>query len=414
MEVRVIHATGFVDANGKGGNDAGVVLPHDQDSLSDVQRLEVAAALGFPETVFVSSLRSHSGGNCDISLRYFTPVAEVELCGHATVACVGVLHDHGLLKGAMRGTLHTRAGAFAYRIRSSQYPGSSVDDTFLLPEVALTSVTTATSNIVYMQQLAPSIDPPLVEEDMAAVAVALCGGGDGAADAAVAHLEQAWTPRVASTGLRDLLVALRSTHSLDALRPDMGAVAELSRRLGTVGMHAFAPERASAGGGSGKGGGAAGHYRVRNFAPLFGIDEESATGTSNCALACALWHSGVVPRGTPLSFGQGEAMGMPSFITVLPPVADTRSATDGDAGGSAEADEAARPWVGGGFRYIKSVTLVVSTVVQPGSPPRAHQQPSNAPYPLSPPSSSATPVVERAGSSLTLPLPSMAGCSPLT
>ena len=30
----------------------------------------------------------------------------------------------------------------------------------------------------------------------------------------------------------------------------------------------------------------------RNFAPLYGIDEESATGTSNCALACYLFKHG--------------------------------------------------------------------------------------------------------------------------
>ena len=38
-----------------------------------------------------------------VALRYFTPVAEVDLCGHATIACLGLLHTRNLLGGALLG-----------------------------------------------------------------------------------------------------------------------------------------------------------------------------------------------------------------------------------------------------------------------------------------------------------------------
>lgn len=56
----------------------------------------------------------------------------------------------------------------------------------------------------------------------------------------------------------------------------------------------------------------------RNLAPLYGIPEESATGTSNGALACYLLkYSQTNPEYSKnLSFEQGYSMNMPSEIMV--------------------------------------------------------------------------------------------------
>lgn len=40
----------------------------------------------------------------------------------------------------------------------------------------------------------------------------------------------------------------------------------------------------------------------RNFAPLYGIDEESATGSSNGALACYLFENGMLSPGSERSY----------------------------------------------------------------------------------------------------------------
>lgn len=342
------HVTGFA-VGGLGGNDAGVVLPRDNEPLNDRERLALAAVVGFPETAFITSLRPTQGG-CEISLRYFTPSMEVDLCGHATVACVGLLHERNLLGGWRRGMLHTRAGKVSFIVQCD--------------------ATGAAPPRVFMQQLAPVIDPPLSAYDVQAVVAALFQSS-GAAGGPSSWIDEAWTPRVASTGLRDLLVGL-TPGGLEAIDADMGAVAALSRRLGTVGLHAFEPpphkppqgfhlqvaeEVHAHNGGAAEPGGspssssaepsgspstmkaAAECYRVRNFAPAFGVVEESATGTSNCALACALWASGEAARGHVLTFAQGEGMGMPSRITVLPPAADEVLACEVLAGDAAAAEQ---------------------------------------------------------------------------
>ena len=74
------------------GNQAGVVLV--DRSLSDETMQAIAAEFKHSETAFVH-LRE-SGENA-VGLRYFTPVGEVELCGHATVASFALLRMLNLI-----------------------------------------------------------------------------------------------------------------------------------------------------------------------------------------------------------------------------------------------------------------------------------------------------------------------------
>ncbi|MBQ4475711.1 MAG: PhzF family phenazine biosynthesis protein, partial [Bacteroidales bacterium] len=53
---------------------------------------------------------------------------------------------------------------------------------------------------------------------------------------------------------------------------------------------------------------------VRDFAPLYGIPEESATGTANAALTYYLQQNGIITASGDYSFAQGEAMGRPSVV----------------------------------------------------------------------------------------------------
>src|SRR5918999_933301 len=78
-----------------GGNPAGVVL--DASGLSDERMLEIAAEVGYSETAFV---------NGD-GIRYFSPLAEVPFCGHATVATAVALAERD---GPGHRVLSTRSG----------------------------------------------------------------------------------------------------------------------------------------------------------------------------------------------------------------------------------------------------------------------------------------------------------------
>ena len=80
MNVKVITLNSFALESG-GGNPAGVVL--DASGLAEAQMLEIAKKVGFSETAFVME-----SDKSDFRVRFFTPEAEVDLCGHATIgAC---------------------------------------------------------------------------------------------------------------------------------------------------------------------------------------------------------------------------------------------------------------------------------------------------------------------------------------
>jgi PhzF family phenazine biosynthesis protein len=72
-----------------GGNPAGVVL--DATGASEAEMQRVAAQVGFSETAF---LVPRNGNRFDV--RYFSPLAEVPFCGHATIASgVAYAERHG-------------------------------------------------------------------------------------------------------------------------------------------------------------------------------------------------------------------------------------------------------------------------------------------------------------------------------
>ncbi len=73
------------------GNPAGVVLM--KDWLSEETMQAIAAENNLSETAFV-----HPRGNA-FELRWFTPEAEVDLCGHATLASAFVVFEEGLTHG---------------------------------------------------------------------------------------------------------------------------------------------------------------------------------------------------------------------------------------------------------------------------------------------------------------------------
>src|SRR5215204_4734649 len=68
-----------------GGNPAGVVLG--ADALDEGRMQRIAAEVGYAETAFVFGVGRRRG------MRYFSPVAEVPFCGHATVASAVALAE---------------------------------------------------------------------------------------------------------------------------------------------------------------------------------------------------------------------------------------------------------------------------------------------------------------------------------
>ena len=254
-----------------GGNPAGVVLLESDAFPKEELMLKIAAELHYSETAFVR----HDGDN-EFTIRYFTPKGEVELCGHATIASFFLLHKKGLASGQC--LCHTKAG----------------------------DITVEAGEKVLMQMAKPWIVATI--EDTEEIYRAL----------GVKNYHTTMPVQIVSTGLPDLMIPLPDATTLQSLQPDMEAIAEITKKYDAVSFHVFA---------FGNDGYTA---HVRDFAPLYDIPEESATGTANASLTYYLQQNGHLASDAECTFIQGEAMERPSIIA-------TRIQSDGNifVGGTA-------------------------------------------------------------------------------
>ena len=269
-----------------GGNPAGVVLlKENEDFPSDEVMRKTAAELRYSETAFIrpmaeselkeilAEMTFEEGGpsasdiDGGFQIRYFTPADEVDLCGHATIASYRCLTDAGLCETG--GTYLNRALA---------------GDLFI--DVAGDQVL---MDMARPQHISTMRAPEELQELYEVMGIDYCDIG--------------MFPQLIATGLPDIIMPVQSRDVLAAIDPDFPALTELSRKYDVVGVHAFAlaPE-----------GDKVTAY-CRNFAPLYDIDEEAATGTSSGALTYYLVRSGLV-KGDRCLFVQGEKMGRPSQI----------------------------------------------------------------------------------------------------
>ena len=108
--------------------------------------------------------------------------------------------------------------------------------------------------------------------------------------------------QVVSTGLRDIIVPIKNLEMLNVIKPDFDKVAAVSQKYNSIGYHLFVLETVGEA-----------HVHTRNFAPLYGIPEESATGTANGALIYFLKEHNLIEGDRILSL-QGESMNRPSKI----------------------------------------------------------------------------------------------------
>ncbi|MEU1307024.1 PhzF family phenazine biosynthesis protein [Streptomyces shenzhenensis] len=220
MRIRIVDA--FTDRP-FAGNPAGVLL---LDAFPADDRLQdIAREVNHAETAFAHRLPE--GGSADWALRWFTPVTEVAMCGHATLATAHVLHTTGAHEGPVR--FATRSGVL---VATPDADGSITLD---FPTAPLT----------------PVAIPDGVAEALSAEPVAAFDTG----------------PQVG-----DLLLELAVEKAVLDLAPDHKALAAYSARGIIATARAADPAR--------------GHDFVsRCFFPNVGIDEDPVTGSAHTALA---------------------------------------------------------------------------------------------------------------------------------
>lgn len=255
-----------------GGNPAGVViLPDGMDFPTDDIMVKTAAELRYSETAFIKRL-----GGERFQIRYFTPAAEVDLCGHATIASFYTLLSQGVIQSGRTYINETLAGELNIAVNEDSILMDMGD-----PEIFETI---------------PQGEPLKELYNIMGIEAASQGICDG-------YPEIELLPKKVSTGLIDIMLPVRNEEELEKINPDFPALTELSKKYDVVGVHAFTINAKD------------GKFHARNFAPLYEIDEEAATGTSNGALTYYLYDYGIVKLDQTNTVIQGEKMQRSSKIT---------------------------------------------------------------------------------------------------
>lgn len=261
-DAQVLRYAAFTE-DPRGGNPAGVVL--DASEMDDARMLAIAAEFGYSETAFVTGRGPRDG---DLDVRYFSPLAEVPFCGHATIA-TGVAwaerHGPGLLR------MSIPSGLVEVRTRS----GSG----------ALTATLTS---------VAPSV-AAISEADLAEALAAL---GWAACD-----LDPALPPRVPYAGAHHPVFAVATRQRLARLDYDFDRLGALMAARDWTTVQLVWRESVHV-------------FHARDPFPPGGVVEDPATGAAAAAFGAYLRELGLVDPPATVTIHQGHDLGRPSLLTV--------------------------------------------------------------------------------------------------
>lgn len=254
-----------------GGNPAGVWLGPEMPTIAEMQ--SIAADVGYSETAFLAP--DGTGRPEAYRVRYFSPVAEVPFCGHATIASGVALAEQ---TGPARFLLTTNGGLITV-------------DTERDPDARLRATLTSVPPRVH------DADPELVIDALAALRWPL--------DA----LDVALPPAVAYAGARHLILASRTYERLRDLDYDFEQLRSIMLTADLTTLQLVWRE-------------ATDRFRARDPFPVGNVVEDPATGAAAAALGAYLRWRGELRPPARFTISQGVEMGRPSLIEVEVP-ADT-------------------------------------------------------------------------------------------
>lgn len=249
------------------GNRAGIVPEADE---MDETAMQVAArAVAASETAFLLTPR----GGADLRLRYFTPSAEIEFCGHDTVATFHWLAEKGKLRVPGTYRLETAVGVLDVELERD---GAGCRVWFATPRREWGPSPIASPELMrLLEGTAGMLDPELP--------VRRCGA--------------------------QIIVPLLRRADLWAMAPRWDELQAAGLAHGVRGFYVFTRDAADST-----------HItQGRYFAPAVGVREDPATGSASGPLAEYLAEHGVLSlppaggRGRACA-EQGDAMGKPGRV----------------------------------------------------------------------------------------------------
>lgn len=260
-----LHRLAAFSKDPEGGNPAGVWVG---DELPEPEVMQqIATEVGYSETAFVSPREG-----TERTIRYFSPLAEVSFCGHATIA-TGVLL--GNTNGAGDYRLCSKVGVIDLQATSE---GGRIYAT-------LTSIDTQHKEA----------DPELLR----AVLGALRWHSD--------ELDPTMPPAIAYAGAWHLVLAAATLHRLNQLDYEFETLKALMLENDLTTIQLVWRDDS-------------GEYHSRNPFPVGGVVEDAATGAAAAAFGGYLRDSGLVEAPFRFLIRQGEVMGRPGRLQVSVPV----------------------------------------------------------------------------------------------
>lgn len=215
MTLTLFQVDAFTDEPFAGNPAAVCVLPKPRDAT---WMQKVATEMNLSETAFLVQR-----GETAFDLRWFTPAAEVDLCGHATLASAHLIWEQHYVAPDQPISFHTLSG-----VLTTEHHLGQIEMNFPAePEV-------------------PLLHPPSeLVEALGAV------------------------PTYVGKNRLDYLVVLDDEAAVRALAPDLGLLEALGMRGFIVTARAFGQPY---------------DFVSRYFAPSYGVPEDPVTGSAHCCL----------------------------------------------------------------------------------------------------------------------------------
>jgi PhzF family phenazine biosynthesis protein len=267
MKLHVLRVNAFTESL-QGGNPAGVVF--DSPDLTNEQMKQVSKELAVSETAFI-----FPSSVADFKVRFFSPTVEVDLCGHATIATYYTMALKGRLpqEGIRRVTQETNAGILPIDM---EYDGAMVQ------RVMMTQ-----GKLIYKDI---HINISLIAESL---------------NVYQREINASFPNQIVSTGLFTLPLCIKSYDVLKNMRPDFKKVKKLCETVNAGSIHVYTFETIEP----------TSCYHARNFAPVYGVNEDPVTGTANGAV-CGYLTKHKIIEAKSMICEQGDIIGRPGRVSV--------------------------------------------------------------------------------------------------
>ncbi|MDR3597550.1 PhzF family isomerase [Clostridium sp.] len=264
------------------GNPAGVVT--NADGLSEEEMQKIARELNNSETAFIFS---SDNNEYDVHVRFFTPINEVPICGHATIAA----HYARALENKLDETrVYHKTGAGILPVDIFRK-----NDDYKI---------TMTQGGIEFGDIIKGINK---ESLLSALNIS------------ESDLIENYPIQIVSTGHSKVMIGIKSIEILNELKPNYDALSKLSDIIKCNGYYVFTTDSQEE------------DILIngRMFAPAIGINEDPVTGNANGPLGAYLVHYNLVKHDDSLfkfKAKQGEAIKRAGIIEVEVKVEDKEPA----------------------------------------------------------------------------------------